>query len=148
MSKNNFLMSEDEKKRKVTALIYILAWFILFLIIFVLRLIEISVLFFIFKETLIPIILSVLFFPTVFLGFWITYAKFFSKLNVRVVMTWMKYLGTLLVFSGAGNDIKHIEELGVNPGPPIIITLISWCISLILLSYYFKKKTTQWIKKN
>ena len=60
------------------------------------------------------------------------YVKIFPKLNLKKVFWWFVFLGSLLTFSSMGNLIPDLESLDLSPGPYLSLIAISWVVFLLL----------------
>ena len=67
-----------------------------------------------------------------FTNSYVIYVKIFPKLNLKKVFWWFVFLGSLLTFSSMGNLIPDLESLDLSPGPYLSLIAISWVVFLLL----------------
>ena len=67
-----------------------------------------------------------------FTNSYVIYVKIFPKLNLKKVFWWFVFLGSLLTFSSMGNLIPELEGLDLSPGPYLSLMTISWVVFLLL----------------
>tara|TARA_B100001939_G_C16628598_1_gene482421 strand:- start:114 stop:530 length:417 start_codon:yes stop_codon:yes gene_type:complete len=67
-----------------------------------------------------------------FTNSYVIYVKIFPKLNLKKVFWWFVFLGSLLPLSSMGNLIPELEGLDLSPGPYLSLIAISWVVFLLL----------------
>jgi len=67
-----------------------------------------------------------------FTNSYVIYVKIFPKLNLKKVFWWFVFLGSLLTLSSMGNLFPELEGLDLSPGPYLSLIAISWVVFLLL----------------
>jgi hypothetical protein len=78
-----------------------------------------------------------------FVGFHITYIRVFNKVNLKKVMPYFYWLGTIGLMANLGGELDAIDQAGYDIGFFAVCGLSAWCLSLIVTRFTITNRYPQ-----